>query len=83
VRFRSRGVSAGRDGRLAVAGELEAAGRRVPLQVAVTVERRDGRLELDASATVDQRRLGMTFSPLGMIRAPTALHVHARLRPER
>jgi hypothetical protein len=42
----------------------------------------DGRLELDPAATVDQRQLGMTFSPLRMVRTPTALSVHARLRPE-
>ena len=66
-----------------VEGELEAAGERARLQVEVTVEHADGRLELDAAATVDQRELGMTFSPLGMVRTPTALSVHARLRRER
>jgi hypothetical protein len=43
----------------------------------------DGRLELDPAATVDQRQLGMTFSPLGVVGTPTALSVHARLRRER
>jgi polyisoprenoid-binding protein YceI len=82
VRFRSRGVT-DRGGRLEVEGELEAGGERVPLQVEVAVEHAGGRLELDAAATVDQRLLGMTYSPLGAIRTPTALSVHARLRPER
>jgi hypothetical protein len=49
----------------------------------VTVRHADGRLELDAAATVDQRELGMTFSPLGTVRTPTALTVRARLRRER
>ena len=83
VRFRSRNVDDRGGGRLHVEGELEAAGGRAQLQVEVTVEHADGRLELDAAATVDQRKLGMTFSPLGMVRTPTALSVHARLRPER
>jgi polyisoprenoid-binding protein YceI len=82
VRFRSRGVT-DRGGGLEVEGELEAAGGRVPLHVDVTVERLDGRLELDATATVDHRQLGMTWSPLGVIRTPTDLSVHATLRPER
>jgi polyisoprenoid-binding protein YceI len=82
VRFLSRGANRNGDGRLHVEGELEAAGGRVPLQVDVTVEHADGGLELDATATVDHRRLGMTWSPLGVIGTPTAVRVHARLRPE-
>jgi polyisoprenoid-binding protein YceI len=82
VRFRSSSVKDHGGRRLRVAGELEAAGERAPLQVEVTVEHADGRLDLDAAATVDQRELGMTFSPLGAVRTPTALSVHARLRPE-
>jgi hypothetical protein len=38
---------------------------------------------IDRAATVDQRQLGMTFSPLGVVGTPTALSVHARLRRER
>jgi polyisoprenoid-binding protein YceI len=83
VRFRSSSVQDHGGGRLGVEGELEAAEGRARLQVEVTVEQADGRLDLDAAATVDQRQLGMTFSPLGMVRAPTALSVHARLRRER
>jgi polyisoprenoid-binding protein YceI len=83
VRFRSSSVRDLGGGRLHVDGALEAAGGRAPLQVEVTVEHADGRLELDAAATVDQRRLGMTWSPLGIVRTPTALSVHARLRRER
>jgi polyisoprenoid-binding protein YceI len=82
VRFLSRGARDDGDGRLHVEGELEAAGGSVPLQVEATVEHADGRLELDATATVDHRRLGMTWSPLGVIRSPTAVRIRARLRPE-
>ena len=83
VRFRASTVTDHGDGRLHVEGELEAAGGRARLQVEVAVEHADGRLDLDAAATVDQRQLGMTFSPLGVIRTPTALSVQARLRHER
>jgi polyisoprenoid-binding protein YceI len=82
VRFRTSSVNDHGGGRLHVEGELEGAGKRAPLQVELTVKHADGRLELDAAATVDQRQLGMTFSPLGVIRTPTALSVHARLRQE-
>jgi polyisoprenoid-binding protein YceI len=83
VRFRSSRVNDDGGGRLHVEGEIEAAGERARLQVEVTVEHADGRLDLDAAAAVDQRQLGMTYSPLRMVRTPTALSVHARLRRER
>jgi polyisoprenoid-binding protein YceI len=85
VRFRSSSVNDRGGGRLEVEGELEAAGERVRLHVEaeVVVRHADGRLDLDAVATVDQRQLGMTLSWLGVIGTPTALKVHARLRPER
>ena len=83
VRFRSSSVNDHGGGRLHVEGELEAAGERARLQVEVSVEDADGRLDLDAAATVDQRQLGMTFSPLRMIRMPTVLSVHASVRRER
>ena len=83
VRFRSSSVNDHGGGRLHVEGELEAAGERARLQVEVTVKHADGRLDFDAAATVDQHQLGMTWSPLGMVRTPTALSVHARLRRER
>jgi hypothetical protein len=38
-------------------------------------------LEVEATSLVDQRLLGMTFSPLGALRSPSALHVRARLTP--
>jgi polyisoprenoid-binding protein YceI len=83
VRFGSSSVN-DHGGRLDVEGELEAAGKRVGLQVEVTVlDHAGGPLALDAVATVDQRQLGMTWNPLGVIGTPTAVSVHARLRRER
>jgi hypothetical protein len=35
--------------------------------------------EIEAKAVVDQRELGMTWSPLGMVRAPAKLLVRGRL----
>ena len=39
----------------------------------------DGELEVEAVTYADQRQLGMTWSPLGMLRAPSKLIVRARL----
>ena len=81
VHFVSSQVSDAGDGRLHVEGELCAAGDRVSLKLEPTLRHVEDQIELDASTTVDQRQLGMTWSPLGMARTPTALTVHARLRP--
>jgi polyisoprenoid-binding protein YceI len=83
VRFVSTAVSDPVHGRFQVEGELLAAGNRVRLTLEPTMSQTSEELEIDASATVDQRELGMTASPLGMIRTPTTLTVHAHLRPER
>jgi predicted RNA polymerase sigma factor len=66
-------------------GQLEAAREcaRLQVEVEVTVKHADGRLELDAAATVDQRQLGMTWSPLGVIRTPTPLASTRAWRSER
>jgi polyisoprenoid-binding protein YceI len=82
VRFSSTLISQ-RDGTLAMNGHLEAAGGRVPVALEATVRKEGEELEIEATTTVDQRELGMTFSPLGMIRTPTTLHVKARLTPDR
>lgn len=83
VRFRSTTISDPGDGRLHVAGELEAAGNRVQLELQPTIQQTADELEIEASVAVDQRQLGMTWSPLGVTRTPAALIVHARLRSER
>ena len=83
VQFVSSEVSDADDGRLHVEGELVAVGNRVPLTLEPTLRQVDDRIDIEADATVDQRKLGMTWSPLGMTRTPTTLTVHARLVPDR
>ena len=39
----------------------------------------DGELEVEASALADHRNLGMSWSPLGIMRAPSKLIVRGRL----
>src|SRR3954467_10119921 len=62
-----------------VRGELHAAGRQIPLELDATVREIDGELEIEAVADVDHRELGMTWSPLGIMRAPSKLIVRGRL----
>jgi polyisoprenoid-binding protein YceI len=81
VRFRSTAVSDPGDGRLRIEGELSAAGNQVTLELEPAVRQAEDELQIDVSMTLDQRRLGMTWSPLGMTRTPSTLTVHARLRP--
>ena len=64
---------------LQVHGQLEAAGRTIPLEVDATVREIDGELELEAVTEADHRELGMTWSPLGILRAPSKLVVRGRL----
>ncbi|HLM10043.1 MAG TPA: YceI family protein [Thermoleophilaceae bacterium] len=80
VRFTATDVTDAGEGTLRVRGELEAAGRKAPLSFDVPVRERDGELEAEATTQVDHRLLGMTWSPLGMLRSPSTLHVKARLR---
>ncbi len=78
VRFESESVAL--DGEtLRVTGTLWAAGESAPLEVSATVRPAGEELELEASAVVDQRELGMTYSPLGILRPPARLTVHGRL----
>jgi polyisoprenoid-binding protein YceI len=82
VRFSSTLIHQ-RDRTLAMNGQLEAAGGSVPVALDATVREEGNELEIEATTTIDQRELGLTFSPLGMIRAPATLHVKARLTPDR
>jgi polyisoprenoid-binding protein YceI len=80
VRFESdRVVLAGET--LKVRGQLHAAGRSIALEIDATVREVDGELEVEASALADHRKLGMTWSPLGILRAPSKLIVRGRLVP--
>jgi polyisoprenoid-binding protein YceI len=82
VSFRSIRIVAEESGRrLRVVGELEAAGRRAPLELDAEVRARSDELEIRATTTVDQRRLGMTWSRLG-VRSAAVLDVTAVLVQE-
>jgi len=65
--------------RLHVDGHLEAAGHTVPLQLDAVVQPVGDELEIVAETAVDQRDLGMTWSPLGITRTPSALIIKGRL----
>jgi len=82
MQFRSTSVSDAGEDRLRVGGELEVAGARVPLTLEPTIQQTNDQLDIRATTTVDQRKLGMTWSPLGMTRTPATLTIHVRLRPE-
>ena len=81
IRFTSSSATAEGDS-LKVRGQLDAAGRQIPLELDAAVRVVDGELEVEAVTYADQRELGMTWSPLGMIRAPSKLIVRARLMRE-
>ena len=65
--------------RLQVRGHLYSRGAGIPLDVVATLHRAGDELEVEAVAAADHRRLGMTWSPLGMVRSPATLVVKARL----
>ncbi|HWT23385.1 MAG TPA: YceI family protein [Solirubrobacteraceae bacterium] len=81
IRFSANDVTDAGKGALRMRGELEVAGKSVPLLVEARVRELPGALEVETTALVDQRRFGMTFSPLAMVRSPSTLHVKARLTP--
>jgi polyisoprenoid-binding protein YceI len=64
---------------LHVPGQLHAVSRQVPLALDATVREVDGELEIEAITEADHRELGMTWSPLGILRAPSKLIVRGRL----
>jgi polyisoprenoid-binding protein YceI len=66
-------------GKLNVRGLLYAAGKYVPLDVDATVTAVGEQFEIEANALVDHRQLGMTWSPMGVVRAPSKLIVRGRL----
>jgi polyisoprenoid-binding protein YceI len=80
VRFVSSDVSDGGDGKLHVQGTLEAGSGSVPLDLEPTFKVSGDSVEIDAETTVDQRTLGMKKNPMGMMKPPATLTVHAVLR---
>ena len=81
VRFESDDATLA-EGTLKVRGRLHAAGNSIPLDVDAVVREVDGELEIEARALADHRKLGMTWSPLGIMRAPSTLIIHGRLVPQ-
>jgi polyisoprenoid-binding protein YceI len=78
VRFVSD--SADLDGEiLIVRGPLHAAGETVPVDLDASLRRQGDELAIEATTLVDQRELGMTWSPLGIVRTPSKLIIHGRL----
>jgi polyisoprenoid-binding protein YceI len=78
VRFVGDGVTLSGE-RLKASGRLHAAGKSMPLDVDATLRRVGDELEVAATTLADQRQLGMTWSPLGVVRAPSKLTVRGRL----
>lgn len=66
---------------LRVSGQLDAGGSAVPLQLDARVTEVDGQPHIEATTPVDHRELGMTWSPLGILRSPSTLLVRGRLIP--
>jgi polyisoprenoid-binding protein YceI len=81
--FRSTAIAPSGDGSVQVHGELTAAAGQVSLELEPTIAQSGDELSIDVRTAIDQRQLGITWSPLGMTRAPVAVHVRALLRPER
>ena len=78
VRFISD--SAKLDGQtLHVRGQLHAAGKHAPVNLDAIVRPVEDELEVEAQTQVDHRQLGMTWSPLRILRTPSTLTVHGRL----
>jgi polyisoprenoid-binding protein YceI len=64
---------------LTVTGRLGAAGDSEPLELVATLRQVGQELEIEATTEIDQRRLGMTYTLMGVIRTPSRLTVHGRL----
>lgn len=78
IRFAADTATVGGD-TLAVHGLLDAAGKQIPLDLDATVTPAGDEFEIDASTLADHRQLGMTWSPLGILRAPSRLIIRGRL----
>lgn len=82
VRFESESVEPVTAG-YEIRGVLHAAGMRVPVTAELNASATEDGYEIEASASVDHRELGMTWSPLGILRSPSTLIVRGRLtRPD-
>lgn len=82
ITFASEDVAV-RDGRLQVTGVLHAAGHGMRLAFGAGLGADGDDLVVDVTTTADQRELGMTWSPLGIMKTPTTMVIHAHLVRER
>ena len=80
VRFLSDSVVL-KDDVLNVHGRLFVRDRSIPLELDVQLRRLDGELKIEATTTAAHRKLGMTWSPLGMIPPRSQLRVEGYLVP--
>jgi hypothetical protein len=64
---------------LQLRGQLYAAGKNIPLDVNATLTPAGDEFEIEASPLADHRELGMTWSPMGVMRTPSKLIVRGRL----
>jgi polyisoprenoid-binding protein YceI len=78
VRFEADDATLSGDA-LQLRGQLSAAGKNIPLDVNATLTPAGDEFEIEASALADHRELGMTWSPLGVMRTPSKLIVRGRL----
>ena len=78
VRFVSDGAAL-EGGTLSATGQLHAAGERIAVEVTAAVTPVEREFEIEAVALADHRKLGMTWSPVGILRAPSRLIVRGRL----
>jgi len=69
--------------KLSVRGQLHIRGTVAPLTFDATLRPVDAELEVEAVTQLDHRELGMTWSPLGILRAPSTLVVRGRLVEDR
>jgi polyisoprenoid-binding protein YceI len=80
VRFASDSVVLQGD-TLRVRGRLAARGQSIALELDATLRRLDGEFTVEAATSALHRELGMTWSPLGMIRPRSELLVKGYLVP--
>lgn len=64
---------------LTARGQLHAAGKHIQLDVDATITPAGDEFEIEADALADHRELGMTWSPMGILRAPSKLIIRGRL----
>ena len=82
ITFASEEVTV-RGDRLEVTGVLRAAGHGVRMAFGADLKADGDDLAVEVTTSADQRQLGMTWSPMGIMKSPTTMVVHAHLVRER